>query len=263
MRKLTIQDWSDLVLFKQLLLNYEDIVPWTIFAIYWNFFFRRVVSGSAGTASQTQVVFLITTPGLVSSFVFYFFFIFLKPMCDHFHRQSFPCFFLCTFFSTPGALIVTPKYLLLFPSPFFLSSAVQIFFLQIISSSILLFLCLANIFLFQIFSSSSISDFLIIRESNMVYFPLSQTQVTILTFTLPSILPLFFILFIFSFFLSNPGGCPLRCSCDRSSLTTSSSTSSFPSLMSYMSCKSKKPRKISQKKLGVAVVLLANVFFWG
>ena len=105
MRKLTIQDWSDLVLFKQLLLNYEDIVPWTLFVIPWNFFFRRVVFGSAGIASQTQVVFLVTTPAL-ASFVFYFFFIFLKPIYDHFHRQSFPCFFLCTFFSIPGALIV-------------------------------------------------------------------------------------------------------------------------------------------------------------
>merc|ERR1711928_304339 len=50
------------------------------------------------------------------------------------------------------------------------------------------------------------------------------------------------------------------------SMTTSSSTSSFPSLMSSMSCKSKKPRKVRQKKrkkLGVAVVLLANVFFLG
>ena len=37
--------------------------------------------------------------------------------------------------------------------------------------------------------------------------------------------------------------------------------------MSYMSCKSKKPKKCAKKekkeKLGVAVVLLANVFFWG
>ena len=32
------------------------------------------------------------------------------------------------------------------------------------------------------------------------------------------------------------------------SMTTSSSTSSFPSLMSSMSCKSKKPRKVRQKK---------------
>ena len=36
--------------------------------------------------------------------------------------------------------------------------------------------------------------------------------------------------------------------------------------MSSMSCKSKKPRKVRQKrrkKMGVAVVLLANVFFGG
>ena len=33
-------------------------------------------------------------------------------------------------------------------------------------------------------------------------------------------------------------------------MTTSSSTSSFPSLLSSLSCKSKKPRKVSQKKIG-------------
>merc|ERR1712240_774556 len=50
------------------------------------------------------------------------------------------------------------------------------------------------------------------------------------------------------------------------SMTTSSSTSSFPSLMSSMSCQSKRPRKMRQKKkkkMGVAVVLLASVFFGG
>ena len=50
------------------------------------------------------------------------------------------------------------------------------------------------------------------------------------------------------------------------SMTTSSSASSFPSLMSSISCKSKKPKKVHQKKnkkMGVAVVLLANVRFLG
>ena len=47
------------------------------------------------------------------------------------------------------------------------------------------------------------------------------------------------------------------------SMTTSSSTSSFPSLMSPMSCKLKKPRKVRQKKIGCGSCPPGKCFFWG
>merc|ERR1711928_321739 len=124
-----------------------------------------------------------------------------------------------------------------------------------------------------------VTYFISLFISQNYFFSFKNILFLFLLLLFSSVAVLFFLSEDISWLLVRTGGAPvvvtvLMCSMTTlsrtlylmCSMTTSSSTSSFPSLMSSMSCKSKKPRKVRQKKrkkLGVAVVLLANVFFLG